>query len=90
MFLVLLVLVWLELSDFLFPSFMQLETVFSVNVLQFIFLSLRLDRVILWSWVVSVNWPLSGMEISGVRVFINRLEISFVFSGKIFLQFEKT
>ncbi|KAK2552642.1 Transmembrane protein 185B [Acropora cervicornis] len=30
----------------------ELETVFSVNVLQFVFLSLRLDKVILWSWVV--------------------------------------
>ena len=33
----------------------QLETVFSVNVLQFIFLSLKLDRVIYWSWVVSTQ-----------------------------------
>ena len=33
----------------------QLETVFSVNVLQFIFLSLKLDRVIYWSWVVSTH-----------------------------------
>ena len=40
---------------FWFSFFAQLETVFSVNVLQFIFLSLRLDRVILWSWVVSRN-----------------------------------
>jgi len=39
--------------DFFLFFVWQLETVFSVNVLQFIFLSLRLDKVILWSWVVS-------------------------------------
>ncbi|KXJ25882.1 transmembrane protein 185B [Exaiptasia diaphana] len=30
----------------------ELETVFSVNILQFIFLALKLDNVIRWQWVV--------------------------------------
>jgi len=31
----------------------QLELFFSVNILQFIFLALRLDEFIRWRWVVS-------------------------------------
>jgi len=33
----------------------QLELFCSVNILQFIFLALRLDNVIDWSWVVSAG-----------------------------------
>ena len=35
---------------------LQLEAFFSVNVLQFVFLSLKLDGLIRWSWVVSISF----------------------------------
>lgn len=37
-----------------FTSPLQLELFCSVNVLQFIFLALQLDKFIVWSWVVSM------------------------------------
>jgi hypothetical protein len=38
--------------------FFQLEVFCSVNILQFIFLALRLDNFISWSWVVRFIWML--------------------------------
>ena len=41
-----------------FLSCCQMELFCSVNILQFIFLALRLDRIITWSWVVRGFLPL--------------------------------
>ena len=38
---------------YVFSFCLQLELFCSVNILQFIFLALRLDGFIVWSWVVS-------------------------------------
>jgi hypothetical protein len=32
----------------------ELELIFSLNILQFVFIALRLDSTITWSWVVSI------------------------------------
>ena len=42
---------------------MELELLVMLNFLQFIFLGIRLDRVVEWSWAVSVaSFPVSLLQ----------------------------